>query len=223
MIVAGLLLAFFLAVSPAEAQGGGGGFGIGPRLTFVRGTGDLPEGSQRFSGGAIRLGGGKTALEIAMDFRSGVTGDLTERIKDYPIQGSLLIFPVRARFAPYLLGGIGWYTQSVQQVGPPPLAQQSTTSFGAASPTQNALANETTRKIGYHAGFGGEVRVHRHFGVYGDYRYTFIRFGDQAQESTSATPPSLGRGAMPLTIPFAERLRMSHEGSMFAWGATFYF
>jgi hypothetical protein len=187
--------ALFLTASPAAAQGGGTGFGIGPRLTFVRGTGDLPDGSQRFTGAAVRLGGGKTALEIAMDFKSGVTGDLTERIKDYPIQGSLLIFPVRSRIAPYLLGGIGWYSQRVQQL----------------TPTGGVLQEETTRKIGYHAGFGGEVRVHKHVGLYGDYRYTFIRFGTDDE------------GAMPFTIPFAERLRMSHEGSMFAWGATFYF
>jgi hypothetical protein len=82
-------------VVPGVAQAQGGGFGIGPRLTFVRGSAELPDGAQRFSGGAIRLGGGKTALEIAMDFRSGITGDLTERIKDYPIQASLLLFPVR--------------------------------------------------------------------------------------------------------------------------------
>jgi hypothetical protein len=197
--------ALCLTVSPAAAQSGGTGFGIGPRLTFVRGTGDLPDGSQRFTGAAIRLGGGKTALEIAMDFKSGVTGDLTERIKDYPIQGSLLIFPVRSRIAPYLLGGIGWYSQRVQQLG-----------------RLSALVqDQTTRKIGYHAGFGGEVRVHRHVGLYGDYRYTFIRFGND--DESIASDPSLRKDAMPLTIPFAERLRMSHEGSMFAWGATFYF
>jgi hypothetical protein len=197
--------ALCLTASLSAAQSGGTGFGIGPRLTFVRGTGDLPDGSQRFTGAAVRLGGGKTALEIAMDFKSGVTGDLTERIKDYPIQGSLLIFPVRSRIAPYLLGGIGWYSQRVQQLG-----------------RLSALVqDQTTRKIGYHAGFGGEVRVHKHVGLYGDYRYTFIRFGKDDENISSE--PSLGKDAMPFTIPFAERLRMSHEGSMFAWGATFYF
>jgi hypothetical protein len=191
------LAALFFFAAPASAQGGGSGFGIGPRLTFVRGTGDLPEGSQRFSGAAIRLGGGKAALEIAMDFRSGVNGDLTERIRDYPIQGSLLLFPVRGRIAPYLLGGIGWYSQHVEQL----------------STTDTVLEGETTRKVGYHAGFGAELRLHRHLGFYGDYRYTFIHFGDDAEQS----------GGSLFGIPFTERLRMSHEGSMFAWGLTFYF
>ena len=198
----GLLLA---AVSSADAQGNG--FGIGPRLTFVRGSADSPDGAQRFSGGAMRLGGGKTALEVAMDFRSGVTGDLTERIKDYPIQASLLVFPVRGRIAPYLLGGVGWYSQRVEHLGA----------------TQAIVDEQTTRKMGYHGGFGGELRVHRHVGVYGDYRYTFIRFGDDASSSGAIGTQPSREPVLPTWVPFAERLKMSHEGSMFAWGATFYF
>ena len=69
---------------------------------------------------------------------------------------------------------------------------------------------ETTRKVGYHAGFGGELVLHRHFGVYGDYRYTFIRFGG---DDASA----------PINLPLINRLKMAHEGSMFTWGANFYF
>jgi Outer membrane protein beta-barrel domain len=195
----GLALAVLL-VSPSLAQAQGS-FGIGPRLTFVRGDSDLPDGSQRFAGGAIRLGGGKTALEVAMDFRSDVTGDLTARIKDYPIQASLLVFPVRSVIAPYLLGGVGWYSQRVERL----------------SATQTVLDEETTRTMGYHAGFGGELRVHRHIGVYGDYRYAFIHFGDDEDTRSSSSP------VLPSWIPFAERLKMSHEGSMFTWGAAFYF
>jgi hypothetical protein len=198
----GLLLT---AVSSANAQESG--FGIGPRLTFVRGSGDSPDGAQRFSGGAIRLGGGKTALEVAMDFRSGVTGDLTERIKDYPIQASLLLFPVRGRIAPYLLGGVGWYSQRVEHLGA----------------AQAVVDEQTTRKMGYHGGFGGEFRVHRHVGLYGDYRYTFIRFGDDALSTGAIGADPSREAVLPTWVPFAERLKMSHEGSMFTWGATFYF
>jgi Outer membrane protein beta-barrel domain len=197
LIGVGVACVLQLGPSLAQAQS----FGIGPRLTFVRGDADLPDGSQRFAGGAIRLGGGKTALELAMDFRSGVTGDLTERIKDYPIQASLLVFPIRSVIAPYLLGGVGWYSQRVERL----------------STTQTVVDEETTRTMGYHAGFGGEVRVHRHIGVYGDYRYTFIHFGDD--DTTRSNSSSL----LPTWIPLAERLKMSHEGSMFTWGATFYF
>jgi hypothetical protein len=75
------------------------------------------------------------------------------------------------------------------------------------------LAEETTRKMGYHGGSGAELRLHCQVGLHGDYRYTFINFGDDEQRPSST----------PSFIPFAERLRLSHEGSMFAWGATFYF
>jgi hypothetical protein len=184
-----VVAALVLTASPVLAQSSA--FGIGPRLTFVRG-GDPAQDSQRFTGVAMRLGGGKVALEVAMDFRSELAGDLTERIRDYPLQTSLLWFPVRSRFAPYVLGGLGWYSQRVE-----PLL-----------PVQTEP--ETTRKVGYHAGFGGELLFHRHFGLYGDYRYTFIRFGG---EDASA----------PINLPLINRLKMAHEGSMFTWGANFYF
>lgn len=179
-------LAVVLTAAPAAAQG----FGIGPRLTFVRG-GDPDADSQRFSGAAIRLGDGKAALELAMDFRSSVGENLAERVKDYPIQASLLVFPIRTRLAPYLIGGLGWYSQRVETLGP-------------------VQRTETTRKVGYHAGFGGELRFHRHFGAYGDYRYTFIRFGGEDSSSL-------------INLPLVNRLKMAHEGSMFTWGANFYF
>ena len=184
-----VLAALVLTATPSLAQSSG--FGIGPRLTFVRG-GDPAQDSQRFTGAAMRLGGGKVALEVAMDFRSTLAGDLTERVKDYPIQTSLLWVPVRSRLAPYLIGGLGWYSQRVEPLLPV------------------RTEPETTRKVGYHAGFGGELVLHRHFGVYGDYRYTFIRFGG---DDASA----------PINLPLINRLKMAHEGSMFTWGANFYF
>jgi hypothetical protein len=184
-----------LIPSVAAAQNG---IGIGPRLTFVRASEDSPDGTQRFTGGVLRLGGGHTAVEIAMDYRSEVVGDLSERVKSYPIQGSLLLYLIRARVAPYVLGGVGWYSQRVTQ-------------FSAPSGTF-IETDETTRKMGYHAGFGGEVRAARHLGLFGDYRYTKISFGDDD-----------GTGVLPGFIPGADRLKLSHQGSMFTWGAIWYF
>ena len=197
ILTIGLLAALLLAPPLASAQDGG--ISVGPRLTFVRASEDA-DGSQRFTGGFIRFGGGKTAIEVAMDYRSGLTGELTERVKDYPIQASLLLFPVRARLAPYVLVGVGWYAQNV-------------TRFEAPS-GRVIVEEETTRKMGYHAGFGAEVRLHRRLGLYGDYRFTQIGFGDDDEESSSLIPG---------WIPGADRLRLSHEGSMFTWGAAFYF
>jgi hypothetical protein len=83
------------------------------------------------------------------------------------------------------------------------------------APTGNVIVlDETTRTRGYHAGFGAEIRVHRRFGVYGDYRYTKLTFGDDDE-----TNPSL----LPGWIPGADRLRLTYDGSMIIWGATFYF
>jgi hypothetical protein len=166
----------------------------------VRGSDESPDSKHRLTGGALRLGGGKTAIEIAMDYRSRLTGDLTERVKDYPIHGSLLIFPFRTRLAPYVLAGIGWYSQRVTQ-------------FSAPTGT-TVLSDETTRKMGYHAGFGAELSVHRRLGLHGDYRYTMIKFGSDDEEASSLLPG---------WIPGSERLKLSHQGSAFTWGATFYF
>ena len=54
-----------LVPASASAQ-----LGIGPRLAFVRGTEGSDEGHQRYFGGALRLGSGKTVLELALDYRS---------------------------------------------------------------------------------------------------------------------------------------------------------
>jgi hypothetical protein len=173
-------------------------FGIGPRISFVHTTGDDNEDSQRFSGGVFHLGGGRSALEVAMDYRSALTGDLTERITNIPIQVSWLVYPVRSSFSPYLLFGVGWYSQNVKRFS----------SVGATTP----IEENTTRRRGYHGGLGGELRVHRRVGLHGDYRYTFLRFGDEDRP-----------GSVPRLIPFAESLKIRNEGSMFTWGATFYF
>jgi hypothetical protein len=191
-----------LAVLPARAFAQGGGFAIGPRVTFVRGSEDLPESSRRFIGAAMRLGGGRSALEVSMDFRTDERGPLNERIREYPIQASLLLFPVRARFAPYLLAGVGWYSQNV-------------TRFVAPS-GERIETEETTRKMGYHAGIGAELRLHRRFGMYGDLRYTKLGFGRDDDETD-------GDQNVPGWIPGASLLRLSHEGSTFVWGANVYF
>lgn len=186
---------------PAEADAQV--IGVGPRFAFVRGDVDA-ESSTRYSGGTLRLlTSPRTALELSLDYRNHLNEDLTERIKEYPIQASLLLYPVRATVSPYLLGGIGWYRQRVSQVegGEPP-------------------ASTTTRKTGFHAGLGGEIWFGRYAALHVDYRYTFIGMGDRSGDGTPAEP-----GAIPLPGLGAlqDRLKLSHEGSMWTSGVTLYF
>ena len=193
------LAVFTGLVLPANA-GAQTGIGIGPRIAFVRTDGSTSEGSNRFTGGVVRLGNAKTTLELALDYRSALTGDLLEKVTDMPIQASLLMYPVRAAISPYLLGGIGWYSQNIKRFP----------AVGATAP----LDDETTRKVGYHAGLGADVWIFRRLSLYGDYRYTFLHFGGDDDEVPDSTPS---------LIPFAERLKLSHEGSMFTWGAVLHF
>jgi opacity protein-like surface antigen len=186
---------------PAAAQGS---IGLGPRFSFVRGSVDA-ESSTRYAGGLLRLRSSpRTALEVSIDYRSVLNDDLTQRIKDYPIQGSLLLYVTRTTLAPYLLGGIGWYSLKITEVdsnglpvGPP----------------------ATTRKTGYHTGLGADLRVGNHATVHADYRYTFIHFGQDDAEADTAP------GAIPIpgSTSIQEKLKLSHQGSMWTTGITVYF
>ena len=194
LTILGLLAALGASAPAARAQS----VGIGPRFAFVRADTATTGGSDRFIGGALRMGSGKTVLELAIDYRSALSDNLLENVKDTPIQASFLLYPIKSAIAPYLIAGIGWYSQRIERFE-----------------TANAPAPidvETTRRFGYHAGLGGDIRLTRRIGLYGDYRYTFLHFGED--DDTGQTPG---------LIPFAERLKLSHEGSMFTWGAVLYF
>ena len=139
LFVSGLVCLTVLA-APAVARAGDGAFGVGARFSLVRGDAAVPGSSaDRFSGGLLRLRlSPRTAIEVALDYRSYLNQDLTERIKDMPIQASMLLYPIRAAISPYLLGGVGWYAQTVTMVN-----------------TDAPPAPQTTRTMGYHAGVGG--------------------------------------------------------------------
>ena len=173
--------------------------GIGARIAMVKADATADDDSTRYTGGFLRLSGNMTAIEVAFDYRSTLTDDQLTRITNVPIQASLLYYPVRRRIAPYLLGGVGWYALNVKRF--------------AAVGDEEPVTQDTTRRIGSHAGLGAELRLHRRFAIHGDYRYTFLHLGEDDEEIYST--PSL--------IPFANALDISHEGSMFTWGAVFYF
>jgi opacity protein-like surface antigen len=184
--------------SAAAAQS----FGIGPRMSFIRG--DLVSGtpSERMFGGTVRLATSRhIVFEGAMDFKSQVSTDARTTIHETPLQGSLLLFPVRAAFSPYLLAGYGLYRQTADTVD-------------AAG---NPLLDVTLRRSGWHVGLGAELSVARHASIYADYRYRFVHFGSPQPDEDAIHIPGSS------VIPALGAVHLSHSGSMWTSGVAFYF
>lgn len=184
---------------PSAASAEGGAFGAGFRFSFVGSVDEEP--SQRYAGGQMRLRmSRRSALEVSFDYRSVLNDTLGLRVKDYPIQVSGLLYPVRSKLSPYLLAGLGWYSQRVDDLD-----------------GDSILTSVTTKRLGYHAGIGGEVELGAHAAIHLDYRYTFIHFGGDIKEGQGGAVPIPGLGGL------QEKLKLSHEGSMWTTGLTFYF
>jgi len=114
---------------------------------------------------------------------------LNQKVVETPIQASLLMKLGARKLSPYLLGGPGWYKRKVQPIeGSDDLDVQKT-------------------EFGWHAGAGLEIVAGRHLGLHGDYRYTFLDFGDDDDDDEGII-----RGLVP-----------GHKGSMWTLGATIYF
>jgi opacity protein-like surface antigen len=166
-------------------------FGIGARIANIRSDATSDSDSVRFIGGQIRLGlSERIGVEVSLDRHTESLEALNERVKEYPLQASLLLRLAGGGFQPYLLAGPGWYTRRVEPLD------------GAA---EDGI---TTRKFGWHGGFGAEIRMGRHAGLHGDYRYTFLDFNDDEDEEASG---------------FVTRLLPGYKGSMWTVGATVYF
>jgi len=184
-----LSAAGLLVATPAAAQG----FGIGARMAWVNSDSDSDTDSVRFTGGQIRLGlSQRIGVEVSLDRHTESFELLNQRVKETPIQASLLLKLAGGGFQPYLLGGPGWYKRSIEPIeGPASDLEVSTTDFG------------------WHAGGGVELRLGKHAGIHGDYRYTFLDFNSDEDEE-------VGGG-------FIGRLLPGHKGSMWTVGATVYF
>jgi len=183
-----LLAACALLLTPArgEAQ-----FGIGGRMAMVKTDSAVDDDTVRFWGGQIRFVSDRTGLEVSLDRRSESFDLLNEKVTETPIQASLLLFLARGSFKPYLLGGPGWYKRSVEPIDDP----------------DDLIDDVSNTEFGWHAGFGAEIRAGRHFGIHGDYRFTFLDFGDDDDDDDG----------------FIGGLFPSHGGSMWTIGATVYF
>ena len=191
-----ILVSAALLPSPVSAQEQS--FGVGGRFSLVRADVEADTTAQRFTGGQIRARTSpRTAIEVALDLRTETNEAGTQRVREYPIQASLLLFPLRTVFAPFVLGGGGWYSHRVDTLA-----------------NRESIASETTREFGWHAGFGAELRLGRHAGAHADYRYTFLRFGDD--EDGTGTAAAEGETGFSRFLP-------SYRGSMWTAGLTLYF
>ena len=191
-VLLALVASAAVAASPAVASAQG--FGGGLRMAWVTPDTDLDVDRVRFTGGQIRLVGGRLGLEVAMDRHSEEFPLLNQKVTDTPIQASAMLRMGSGKVAPFLLGGPGWYRRKVELLEG---------SDGAAV---------TATEFGWHGGVGLEVFVGRHFGIHGDYRYTFLDFnGDDDDDDDDGGGGLIGR-----FLP-------GHRGSMWTLGASFYF
>jgi len=182
--VAGLCAILIVAMGPAAADAQT--MGVGPRFSFVRGDLATETPSSRLLGGSVRVRTSqRTSLELSMDYRVIRSADQTTRTRQTPIQATFVVTPLQTALAPYALAGLGIYSQKMEVLD----------STGA--PTDTALS----RKVGWHAGFGAQMRLGRHAALYADYRYQFV---------------SLDQDTAP-RIPF------THRGSMWTSGMAFLF
>ena len=186
-VIAMLTLGGLLAsLAPVSAQG----FGVGGRLAWVNPDTQADVDSVRYFGGQLRVIGGRVGFEVSLDRHSESLELLNQKFTETPIQASLILRMASGKVAPFLLGGPGWYRRKVEALnGPSDLAV-------------------TTTEFGWHAGIGLEILPNRHFGIHGDYRYTFLDFGDDNDIG--------GGGIIGGLLP-------GHRGSMWTTGATFYF
>jgi outer membrane protein with beta-barrel domain len=197
--VAVLLLS---AAMPCRAQG----IGIGGRFSLVRGDVQAEASAERFTGGQIRAWLSKrAAIELSLDRRIQSNEALTERVRDYPLQASVLLTPVRSTFAPYVLGGMGWYTHRVDQLA-----------------GKQVVESTTTRRVGSHAGFGAEMRFGRRAALHADYRYTFLRFGAADPLRSDTIAGAIAKSHLAGSTSGA-RFLPSYQGSMWTTGLTIYF
>lgn len=179
--------ALFASPSIASAQG----VGVGARMAWITADSDADIDSVRFTGGQLRLLSHRWGLEVSLDRHSESFELLNQKVTETPIQASLLLRLGGGKVSPFLLGGPGWYRRKVELLEGPDEPDVETTEFG------------------WHAGGGLEVLLGRHFGIHGDYRYTFLDFGD---DDDADDDEGFVRGLLP-----------GHRGSMWTVGATFYF
>ncbi len=134
-------------------------FSIGGRATYF----DPKDGDANwFGGGQLRLHPFKfLAVEGSVDYRKTDISSTT--IRTFPVQGSLLIYPLGTkRLSPFLLGGAGWYFTNVE--GPHGF-------------------DKTQHRFGAHVGGGLQLFLSEHLSLDGTYRHIWLEKIDSKDAS----------------------------------------
>ena len=187
------LVALVALPTAASAQ-----FGVGIRMASMSGveTANGTESPERwFIGGQVRLRGSRAGLEVSLDQHTTTSPELQLETRRRPFQTSLLLFMSKSPIAPYLIGGIGWYSTNVKSTAP-----------GATD------AAVSTRDFGYHFGIGGEFRFGKHVAAHIDYRWVHVN-----------NNPSDNQINIPGIGTILDKLGIKTNSSMWTTGATFYF
>jgi opacity protein-like surface antigen len=165
----------------------------------------------RFAGGFIRLHMvASLGVEVAMDYQSTTNVAETARIRNMPIQVSGMLLPVKKTFAPYVLGGIGWYKHRVE-----------------ALDNGDAVASVYSTDFGYHTGLGAQIKFGGHAAIFVDYRYVWVDSngidGISGALKTAASLTNVVGLLSAFTDDKSEESSISRGGSMWTGGLTIYF
>ena len=196
-------LAALVVVLPATAQAQ---LGVGARMAVVSGSNSpvldpsLNSSNVKFTGGFLRLRFGQLGAEVSLDYRNDSNPTGSGRIKTYPLQATMLYSLLGGPVAPYLLGGVGWYTRKFE-----------------ALDNGQVIGTAKTRNMGYHAGFGAELRLGRRASVFVDYRYTFVNSDNIGDVAASGLGSALFSGV------FGNGFDVKSQGSMWTTGVAVYF
>ena len=216
LLVAVLALAMLAGLAEgARAQV----FGVGFRMTSVSGADspvfeDTDASRPRLWGGFARLHlAGSFGVEVAMDYQSLTNDTETAHVRNTPIQVSGLLLNAKKTFAPYLLGGFGWYKHKVE-----------------ALDQGNTVATAHSTDFGYHLGGGLQLKFGRHAAIFADYRYVWVDangldgFSGLIKSATSLTSV-IGLVASVAGADGADDPDdgVSRGGSMWIGGLTIYF
>jgi hypothetical protein len=199
-LATGVLLA---SAAPAAAQT----VGVGGRLAMVSGA-DSPlldgssQSNARFTGGVVRVRFGRLAIEGALDYKELKDEAGIASIESYPLQASLLYHFSKGQSGLYALGGVGYYTQSLNLI----LSGDETFRTAAHS-------------IGYHAGAGMELALGRRASIFTDYRYTFV----DPPSFSDLSGAVIGAALAPIRSPDSGNEGVNTRGSMWTVGLLFIF